>query len=606
MNTGTRRDGVLWATLVVLLVTALVRIINIDGPALWTDEGFTYYTFTIDLWDALLGDRHPPFYFATLHLWQALAGDSILALRWWSLLPSMLTVALMAQIGRELLRHLRHDAAPAWMSLPVLAALAISLADGENYMAQELRMYTWHVCFAAWATLAYLRWLRLGTPREAALWGLAGTLLLYTHYFGAFVLMIHAAHALIALRGRRRWRALLTLAAMGLAFAPWFFGATLRQFADDAVCVNCATSQNIDILLDFRLKWFGQHWPLPLALTLLGGGLLLHRRRWGLFALLLGLLLLPVLVTFNLGHDEAVLLARRMVQISVPLALLLALGLAALRPLARGLVMAALLAYGVSTVDWYRVKVPWHRITDVIAAQAAPGELALMEVGFEQAALLYYYDHRLPKGVQISSYPVWSDRPRSDYYDGELLALLAEQPQRQSGVLTAWVTFFSPDPGLMQRLEAAGYIRTWTHTTEHVGSQIDVYRYDRLPDVPAARYANDLTLLAAEINADARRVYTWWVGPTESDYSISVGLLADSGVLVAQADGPPPMPTSHLTAPVYDGRVLQPVEGQDAIPPGTYQVIVKVYRWTPEAGLVDIPLKDGSPWAVVGSLTVSD
>jgi hypothetical protein len=61
----------LFAVLLILLIAAAVRIHNIDGPALWTDEGFVYYTFKVDLFQALAGDRHPPFYFYTLHAWES-------------------------------------------------------------------------------------------------------------------------------------------------------------------------------------------------------------------------------------------------------------------------------------------------------------------------------------------------------------------------------------------------------------------------------------------------------------------------------------------------------------------------------------------------------
>ena len=93
------RKTQLAAVTLILLLAAITRILNIDGPALWTDEGFTYYTFKIDLFDALKGDRHPPFYFYTLHGWVGLAGDTILAMRWWSFLPSMLSIATAFQLG---------------------------------------------------------------------------------------------------------------------------------------------------------------------------------------------------------------------------------------------------------------------------------------------------------------------------------------------------------------------------------------------------------------------------------------------------------------------------------------------------------------------------
>ena len=609
-TTATDRNLALLALTLILLLAAALRIPNIDGPALWTDEGFTYYTFKVGLFEAVSGDRHPPFYFYTLHGWAALAGDSILALRWWSLLPSMLTIAVAHALGRELVRWRPGLAARGgWLGVPVLAALMMALASGENYLAQELRMYTWHVLFAACSTLFYLRFLHQPTRRRAMWWALFSLLLIYTHYFGAFVLVTQAVHALIFLRARARWLALVALAAVAGIFAPWFVLVTLNQFASDAVCVNCAPPDNWTILLDFQLKWFGQQWPLTLGLFLLGWVTVIYRR--GSFslrlrpleplALLLGLIVIPIVLTYPLGHDELIFFAHRLVQITVPVTLLLALGLGNLQNPARGLVAAALLIYGVTTVDWYRVKVPWDVMAGRIATYAVPGDLALAEVDYEESALLYYYDHQLADGVIISTYPVWSDMNRSTYYDGVLPALLADHqpaPDRPAG---AWVTHFSAQTTLMDRLEGAGYTRSLTWPHDHVGSTVYVYRYDRLPsDEPLARFDGGLTLRAAVVHADALRIDLWWQAetPIHDNLIVSAFVLNADGVLVAQLDSPPfagrhPVPDWQPGELVYDPRLLEIVGGADSLPPGDYTAAVQVYTFGADGGIVPVlPLSD--------------
>ena len=600
-----RHPATLWIMLGVLGIAAL-RIINIDGPALWTDEGFTYYTFTVDLFDALLNDRHPPFYFYTLHAWEALAGDSILALRFWSFLLSMLTVAVMFQVGRELTRYLRVPAASGALSLPVLAALMIALADAENYMAQELRMYTWHVLFSAGSTWFYLRLIRTGRRADGLMWVTVNVLSLHTHYFGAFVLAAQGLHALIAVRGVRRNLALGLLVLSGVLFMPWFYGVTVQQFADDAVCINCATSQNLDILQDFRLNWFGQMWPLTLGLFLLG----LVSVRWRGILLLLGLLVLPVAGTFALGHDEAVLLARRMVQITVPVSVLIALGLLALRGPGRVLLVCALIVYGVTTIDWYRVKVPWHAITDVIAFYAQPDELALMDVGFEEAALLYYYHHRLPPAIQISRYPVWGTQERFDYYERQLPAVLAEQATRQAGVQTAWLTFFSPDDGIIRKLTEAGYVQTLAIPYPHLETTIDIYRYDRLPAERVMSFTNDMTLLAAEYVPAADddqpgRLDLWWTADATliENYVISAYIQDATGRVVAQYDAQPrdgARPTVGFLPGevIYDPHRLEWLVPEP--PTGELTLAVRVYRFDATGAIVNIPTQTGAEAVTVG------
>ncbi|PJF21457.1 MAG: hypothetical protein CUN56_11000, partial [Phototrophicales bacterium] len=375
------------------------------------------------------------------------------------------------------------------------------------------------------------------------------------------------------------------------------------QFADDAVCVNCATSQNWDILLDFREKWFGQVWALTLLLLLFGMVWVVKERiairPLAPTVLLAGLIIVPVAGTFALGHEEAVLLARRMVQITLPICLLIALGIANLSRRGQIVIVMALLFYGTTTVDWYRIKVPWHRITHLIAEYAQPGELALMEVGFEESALLYYYDHQLPPGMQISSFPVWSDMPRYDYYEVFLPDLLAQQVDIQTDVITAWVTFFSPDDGILDKLDAAGFTRTMTRPYQHLGSEIDVYRYDILPDETVATFENGMILRAFEVTPTGR-VDLWWETDRalSTDYVVSVYLLNHDGVLVAQLDSPPPRSTQTWQPGevIYDPRTPQ---GIDTLSTGIYTIGVKVYHFTPE--IQDIPTQNGERSVILGA-----
>ncbi|MCY3833320.1 MAG: hypothetical protein OXG85_09900, partial [Chloroflexi bacterium] len=92
-----------WSIVVgILLLGALVRGLHMTERSFWIDEGFSFFfALAPDLMATLARDVHPPLYFAGLRLWSEIAGDSELALRWFSLLPSMCSLAFVYQMAIE-------------------------------------------------------------------------------------------------------------------------------------------------------------------------------------------------------------------------------------------------------------------------------------------------------------------------------------------------------------------------------------------------------------------------------------------------------------------------------------------------------------------------
>jgi 4-amino-4-deoxy-L-arabinose transferase-like glycosyltransferase len=153
-------------------------------------------------------DVHPPGYFALLHQWMALGGRSEFALRYLSVVFSMLTVALLMRFGWELVgRRLDRIGTEAIAITGGLAALSPLYVT----YAQEVRMYA-VVTFFALASV-YFQWrivvdwkagrlndwkageLANQPPREhGRFWLIIGYVLatvasLYIHYFTIFLLL---------------------------------------------------------------------------------------------------------------------------------------------------------------------------------------------------------------------------------------------------------------------------------------------------------------------------------------------------------------------------------------------------------------------------------
>ena len=192
------RDSRVRASIPVLLLAFALRVHHLDFQSIWWDEGHSIEMASAPLSHiaTLPGmDVHPPGYFWALHGWMAIAGQSEFALRYLSVIFSLLTVALLMQVGGRMARQMgrqRH------IILTLVGILAAIYPLGVAY-AQEVRMYAMVALFALLS--GYTQWRivfqqqdqgRLPGHRRLNVWWmgyvLATTASLYTHYFMVFLL----------------------------------------------------------------------------------------------------------------------------------------------------------------------------------------------------------------------------------------------------------------------------------------------------------------------------------------------------------------------------------------------------------------------------------
>lgn len=570
----------------VLLLAALARTTNLLQESLWLDEGFSYYAITQpDLTAVLTADVHPPLYFLLLRGWVAFAGDSVLAMRYLSVLLGVLGVALVFPLAREFSRGRREVGL-----LAVFAVLLFALSDADIYLAREVRMYTLRTLLAILSVLAYLRWQRTERRSWWLAWLFSTTALLYTHYLGAYIPLITGLHALIFLRGRIRIHAVGTLVLVGALFLPWL-GITLTQAAEPSSLV-VPFPATWATLLDFRHKFFTGQWALMLLLALIGIYAIAKTHRGQAFLLALWVIL-PVALTFAANHYLPILTDRNVMLLTPAVAVLVACGLTMVRGSGRAIIAAAIVLYGVTTVDFARIKPRWDTVAADVTAYAAPGQIALLEVGADDFPLAYYLDHGLPPDVQARSLRMWRDES-GDAYPGELAALLAQKRP-------IWLVHWSADTNIFGQLESNGYVRTATWTTDHLGNALNVYRYDPIPTEPVATYSNGMTLRQVSLQPD--RVDLWWSAdtPLGVDYTVSAFLLNATGTLVAQHDSYPQQDTRPTSAWQPAELIYDPHPLPSGLPPGRYTVAVKLYTWFD--GMV-YPTAAGDEWAVVGEMEI--
>ena len=251
----TKRNSL--ALLAILLLAFALRVHRLDSQSLWYDEAVTAQVASqgigeLTRWTA--DDIQPPLYYYAVAGWTRLAGRSEWALRFPSAFFGTLTVPLMWVLALRLFGRGRSGR----MAAPVAGLLA-ALSPLYVYYAQEARMYTLLTFLGLLAGYALLRATKdegrrtkgdggtssfvigLSSSKWWLLFVIASAALLYTHYFGAFLLLAYGVCFMIGwlvslARGTPRWRTLAAFAfsclSILLLYLPWL-PAMLNRYAVD-------------------------------------------------------------------------------------------------------------------------------------------------------------------------------------------------------------------------------------------------------------------------------------------------------------------------------------------------------------------------------------
>jgi 4-amino-4-deoxy-L-arabinose transferase-like glycosyltransferase len=246
----------------ILLLAAGLRLHRLAAQSLWYDEAVTAHMASQSLpeltrWTA--ADIQPPLYYYLVAGWVRLlhvqgpyaapdvpVGRGEWLLRFPSAFWGVLTTALAWVLARRLFGN-----GPEGQVAALLAALLTALSPLYVYYSQEARMYTQLTALACTAGYALLQAVHTADGRKARHWWagfvLAATAMLYTHYFGAFVLLAYgvwlavrwacAVPALLGARTERLLRgqvgmALLAAVAILLLYSPWLPAMLTRYRID--------------------------------------------------------------------------------------------------------------------------------------------------------------------------------------------------------------------------------------------------------------------------------------------------------------------------------------------------------------------------------------
>ena len=584
--------------LLVLVAACALRAVRLDGQSLWSDEGISLLRSALPL-DVMLREmpvEHLPGYFVLLNGWLRIAGQSDYALRFLSLWPSVLAVALIYRLAVELTAGARRG---AWIGLT--AALFLATSAFQLWYAQEARMYSWLLAAALASTICF--WRLLTRParqpwRTAAGYVLATTLGVYLHFYGFLIPLAQTLFALGWLLFTRDWRIFGRWVLCGLAvlllFGAWLprtlgiteFGGWRDPGNPWSIPWRYLTAFTVG---DAMPAPWHQWLPVAYGALALLGVIDWWRQRRAAALLLLTLLLAPLTVIVLMALRNPDFHERYAIALSVPLLLLIAGGvnwpLFARRPaawrwlLSMGLVLPLVSANGLALSRLYSDetlhKPDFRGAAWRIEQGELPGDVILVDGPDPEKVFLHYY---------AGPNAVVDLRPLLDADWDQVSATLAAATH---GAENAWEVLYFHAPGPVQIWLA---VNGWaTAPSNH--NDIRVVRYG-LPGPPltttqlGVEVGPALWLERADVSADPLRPGDllrvsshWLTRDTAPDYKFSLRLATPTGEVLLARDYVPqngfaPTPVWIVGQPATDQRgILLPAD----FPPGQYEVTLRLY-----------------------------
>jgi 4-amino-4-deoxy-L-arabinose transferase-like glycosyltransferase len=228
----------------IFLIYAGLRCWNLTSSCLWFDEIFSVHAAAHDwqnlFWFVAQDLIHPPLFYVLLKIWMSVGGESLFWLRFFPVFFSILAVVPFILLCRELKLAL---------STVALALTFFAVNGSLIKYAQEVRMYSLLMFFALVSLWLFIRFFYSRKGFFALL--VVNVLLVYTHYFGWFVVFSEVV-AVAVLRRENLKRILLMFGAVLLAFTPWIYA--LWQAAK----INAGVGQNIGWMAKPNLRVVSQ------------------------------------------------------------------------------------------------------------------------------------------------------------------------------------------------------------------------------------------------------------------------------------------------------------------------------------------------------------
>lgn len=338
------------ATAALTILGFVVASYGLGRKSLWVDEAASVNHARLGLsglWKVISGgDPNMGLYYLLLHFWVRVFGFSEAATRSMSVVLAGLAVPAMVLLGRRLFGH------TAGLAAGLLLALSPCFVQYE----QTARSYALVVLLVLLSSYLFVAELDKPSGRTRAAYVLVSAAAVYTHYFAALVVLVHAVTLLVLRRGgalRREW------ITVGVAFVCLCIPAGVFASRAGTGGISWVRKPGLHNLLALPVSLTNGGHALALGLSILAcyGFARGPRDRYPWRAAFVAAwLVLPVLLVFMVSEVGRPLFITYYLIIVLPaLVLLAAAGLVKLPGRAAGVtIMVALISLSAKgVVNWY-------------------------------------------------------------------------------------------------------------------------------------------------------------------------------------------------------------------------------------------------------------
>ena len=224
-----KKENLIWAyitPIILMLANLLVKGYYLGANPIAGDEPFSIYVAQMDTFtivELLSQGNNPPLYELILHFWIKIFGISGFAVRLPSLIFSTLTIFFIYCLGHK---HINKR-------VGLYAAIIFVFSNYHIMFAHESRGYA---LLGLLSVMSMYYFLNLISAQETkrkqsyAYYILSSTLLIYTHYFGFFILMTQGIFLIINFKVLKLyWKHVLyALGLLLLLYSPNIFVLTIR------------------------------------------------------------------------------------------------------------------------------------------------------------------------------------------------------------------------------------------------------------------------------------------------------------------------------------------------------------------------------------------